>query len=211
MKVCGVQAIVAESMWPCVFGNPVHNVISFGKRRVDMYAIQKTVMTLLLLVATAAFATGSMADGHNASKAAPMKFVGTYFGLYGATITFNADGTMSAVEAGMFSDDPATSFQGRKLVPSKGVWRAVGDNTIRVTAIRFTTEPFGHNYEPGGLIMKSTWEAVFDKPVQGRCPGYTVSLVVSEFFLPGQNPLADVPLLTVETPAELVAVRMEVE
>jgi hypothetical protein len=177
-----------------------------------MYSIQKTVMTLVLLVATAAFATVSMAGGGNASKAAPMKFVGAYYSLAGDLVTFHSDGTMSAVASVMFSDDPNTNFQGRKVTPSRGAWRVVGPNTIRVTGIRFSTEPFGHNYQPDGVIVKSTWEAVFDKPVQGRSPAYHVDTITSEVFLPGQNPVTDEPLLVLEFQASSEgAIRIEAE
>ncbi len=55
-----------------------------------MYAIQKKVITLFRLACAAALATVFVAgdrddrnasDDHNASKAAPMKFVGTYYSL----------------------------------------------------------------------------------------------------------------------------------
>jgi hypothetical protein len=180
-------------------------------RRVDMYAIQKTLMTLLLLTFTAAFATGSMAGGGNASKAAPMKFVGNYYSLGGSLTSFHPDGTMSGVASLMFSDDPANSFQGRKATPSRGAWRVVGPNAIRVTGIRFLTEAFGHNYLPDGVIVKSTWEAVFDKPVQGRSPGYHVDTITSEIYLPDQNPLTDEPVLVLEFPGSDGAYRIEVE
>jgi hypothetical protein len=176
-----------------------------------MYAIQKTVMTLLLLVATAAFATVSVADGGSASKAAPMKFVGTYYGLSGSVVSFHSDGTMSSVGAAMFSDNPTTVYGGRKVTPHQGVWRVVGDNTIRQTNMFFLTEAFGHNYEPDGVIVKQTWEAVFDKSVQGRSPGYHIDAVTTEIFLPDQNPITDEPLQVIETPFDGRGLRLEVE
>ena len=176
-----------------------------------MYAIQKTVMTLLLLACTAAFATVSVAGNDNASKAAPMNFVGTYYSLGGGLTSFHADGTMSAVASNMFSDDPTSSFQGRKTTSSRGVWRKIGNNTIRVTAIRFLTEAFGHNYDPDGVIVKTSWEAVFDKPVQGKSPGYKAGTILAEIFLPDQNPLTDVPVLTLEFPGSEGAFRLEVD
>ena len=177
-----------------------------------MYSIQKALITLMLLVFTAAFAAGSMADNHNASKAAPMKFVGVYYSLAGgALVTFHADGTMSAVNAPMFGDDPENSFQGRKATPSRGAWRVVGPNTIRVTGVRFLTEAFGHNYQPDGVILKSTWEAVFDKPVQGRSPAYHVGITTSKIFLPDQNPLTDEPVLVLEFPGSEGSFRVEAE
>ena len=176
-----------------------------------MYSIQKALITLMLLVFTAAFAAGSVADNHNASKAAPMKFVGTYYSLGGSLATFHADGTMSAVTSLMFSDDPANSFQGRKATPSRGAWQVVANNTIRVTGIRFLTEPFGHNYLPNGVIVKSTWEAVFDEPVQGRSPAYHVGIITSKIFLPGQNPVTDEPVLVLEFPGSEGSFRVEAE
>jgi len=178
-----------------------------------MYAIQKTVMTLLLLVATAAFATGSMANGDNASKAAPMKFVGTFYtlGEDEAITSYHSDGTMSNVASENFSDDAASIFEGRKATGAHGVWRVVGDNTIRVTTIRFLTETFGHNFKPDGIILKTTWEAVFDEPVQGRSPGMYVETIYAELFLPGQNPITDEPLRRIELPFGQRAVRLEVE
>jgi hypothetical protein len=183
-----------------------------GKRRVEMYSIQKALITLMLLVFTAAFAAGSMADYHNNSKAAPMKFVGAYYSLAGDLTTFHSDGTMSAVTSVMFSDDPINnSFQGRKVTPSRGAWRVVGPNTIRVTGIRFLTEAFGHNYQPDGVIVKSTWEAVFDKPVRGKSPAYHVDTITSEIFLPGQNPITDEPVLVLEFPGSEGAIRIKAE
>jgi hypothetical protein len=176
-----------------------------------MYSIQKALTTLMLLVFTAAFAAGSMADNRNASKAAPMKFVGTYYSLGGGLSTFHADGTMSAVTSLMFSEDPDNSFQGRKATPSRGAWRVVGPNAIRVTAIRFLTEAFGHNYLPDGVIVKSIWEAVFDEPVQGRSPGFHVDTITSEIYLPDQNPLTDEPVLVLEFPGGDGAYRIEAE
>jgi hypothetical protein len=176
-----------------------------------MYSIQKALITLMLLVFTAAFAAGSMADNGNASKAAPMKFVGTYYSLGGGLSTFHADGTMSSVTSLMFSDDPENSFQGRKATPSRGAWEVVADNTIRVTGIRFLTEPFGHNYLPNGVIVKSTWEAVFDEPVQGRSPAYHVDIITSKIFLSDQNPLTDEPVLVLEFPGSEGSFRVEAE
>ena len=176
-----------------------------------MYAIQKTVMTLLLLACTATFATVSVAGDDNASKAAPMKFVGVYYSSGGGLTTFHADGTMTNVTPVMFSDDPANSLQGRKATPSQGAWRVVGPNTIRVTGIRFLTEAFGHNYQPDGVIVKSTWEAVFDKPVRGRSPAYHGDIITSEIFLPEQNPLTDDPVLVLEFAGSEGAFRLEVD
>ena len=174
-----------------------------------MYVNQKTAMTLLLLACAAAFAPVSMAG--NASKAAPMKFVGTYYGSSGTVTSFHSDGTMSIVVADMFSDDPASKYEGRKATPGRGAWRVTGANTIRQTNIIFVTEAFGHNFQPGGAILKTTWDAVFDEPVRGRSPGYTLDKTTVEIFLPGQNPITDVPVLVRETPFAGRGIRLEVE
>jgi hypothetical protein len=177
-----------------------------------MYSIQKALSSLMLLVFTAAFATGSVASDPNESNAAPMKFVGTYYGPAGDLIDIDSDGTMSAVASIMFSDDPTNRFGGRKATPSRGAWQVVADNTIRVTGIRFLTEPFGHNYLPNGVIVKSTWEAVFDEPVQGRSPAYHVDIITSKIFLSDQNPLTDEPVLVMEFPGGSEgAIRIEAE
>jgi hypothetical protein len=176
-----------------------------------MYAIQKTVITLLLLVCSTSFAPVSMANEDNATTAAPMKFVGSYYDLGGSLVTFHADGTMSAVNAVMFSDDPTNSFQARKVTPSRGAWQVVGNDTIRVTAIRFLTEAFGHNYEPNGVILKNSWEAVFAKPVRGKSPGYKAGTITSKIFLPDQNPITDEPVLVLEFPGGEGAIRLEVD
>jgi hypothetical protein len=176
-----------------------------------MYSIQKALITLMLLVFTAAFATGSMADDPNDSAAAPMKFVGTYYSLAGAVTTVHSDGTLSNVHSNMFSDSPDTAFGGRKITGAKGVWRVVGPNTIRQTYLRFATEAFGHNYQPDGVILKVSWEAVFDKPVQGRSPGYHIDTITTEVFFPVQNPITDDPVLVIETPFDKRAIRLEVE
>ena len=175
-----------------------------------MYAIQKAAMAFVMLVFTATIAPTSTAGDGNNSKPAPMKFVGTYYGLSGAgaLVTLHSDGTMSAVSSDMFSDDLSNSFQGRKATPSRGVWQVIGENTVRVTAIRFLTEASGHNFVPDGVIMKNSWEAVFDKPVHGRSPGYTSGDVSSKFYLPGANPFSDEPVFELVTPFDGVAVRL---
>ncbi len=87
----------------------------------------------------------------------------------------------------------------------------VGPNTIRVTGIRFLTEALGHNYQPDGVIIKSTWDAVFDKPVKGRGPGYQVDTITSEAFLPDQNPMTDEPVLVLEFPGSAGTIRVQAE
>lgn len=176
-----------------------------------MYAIQKTLITITLLVFAAAFATVSMAGGGNASKAAPMKFVGTYYGLSGSIVSFHSDGTVSSVGANMFTDDPASVYGGRKVTPHQGVWRVVGHNTIRQTNLFFLSGAFTHNFKPDGVIVKQTWEAVFDKSVQGRSPGYHIDTVKTEIFLPDQNPITDEPLQVLETPFDGRGLRLVVE
>lgn len=172
-----------------------------------MYAIQKTVMTLLLLVATAALATASMAENHNASKAAPSKFVGTFYsdGITGAMVTVHSDGTMEHIYTDMFARG------NRRVTPALGVWRQSGDNEIKVTWVRFATELFGDNFSPNGLISKLSYRMVYDELVRGKFAGYSVSSVLIEQFLPGQNPVTDEPILSLEVPASSTGFRLEVE
>lgn len=160
---------------------------------------RKTFTALMLLAITTAFSTISIADG-NSSRAAPSKFVGTFYGGKGKTITHHADGTMSLVDANMFSDDPVLATGGRRSTPFQGVWRKVGKNSIQVTSLSFVTEIAGHRYLPDGFIVKVSWLATFDDPVKGISPGYTSTNVVSEIFYPTQNPITDDPILIVDQP-----------
>ena len=156
-----------------------------------MRVIGKTLSTIMLLVVTAAFATAPMAEDGNSSKASPQKFVGTFYGENGRTISYHSDGTMSLVDANMFSDDPNLLTAGRRTTPFLGVWKKVGPNTIRVTSLNFATEIAGHDYIPAGFTLKTSWTAVYDAPVEGLSPGYTATEVMVEAFLVGTNPITD--------------------
>ena len=158
-----------------------------------MYTMQKTLITLMLLVFTAAFATAPMAGNGNSSRATPMKFVGTFYAPAGRTISYHSDGTLSVVNATMFNGD--AELADRRATPLLGVWRKVDDNKIQATALSFTTEAFGNNYRPDGFILKSTWLATYDEPVQGVSPGYNTGDIVTEVFFPDQNPITDDPIL----------------
>ena len=170
-------------------------------RRVEMYTMQKTLITLMLLVFTAAFAAAPMADNGNSSRATPMKFVGTFYGEGSRVITYHSDGTVSLVNADMFSDDPNLETGGRRSTPFLGVWQKVDDDTIKATTLSFLTEIAGHNYDPDGVIVKTSWLARYDDPVNGVSPGYTtVGDGLVEVFLPDQNPTSDEPILVVTVP-----------
>ena len=152
--------------------------------------LNRVIALVLLLCATALTTISVAADGN----AAPNKYVGTYYGADPTTIaTFHSDGTYFEVFSTMFNDDPNVN-QGTKTTPSQGVWRVVDKNRVRVTSLFFTTEPFGHNYRPGGFIGKLVLEAVFDKPVEGKSPAFTTTNKSLEIFLPDQNPLTDDPI-----------------
>ena len=96
-----------------------------------MHTHQKALIAMLLLICFAAFSAISVASDHNASKAAPSKYVGTYFGR-GTTsiVTFHADGTLAGTAANMFTEDPNTLTLGSKSTPALGVlescWRQPG-------------------------------------------------------------------------------------
>ena len=167
-----------------------------------MQANHKTVIALILLAATAVFSTASISTnyGGKSSKATPIKFVGTYYGVDDRVYSFHSGGTLTLVGANMFTDDPGQLTEGRKSTPFLGIWRKVGANKIEAVSLSFLTEAFGHNYGDAGLIAKTTWVAIFDKPVNGVSPGYTSFDVVVEVFLPDQNPLTDDPLLEFTLP-----------
>lgn len=154
-----------------------------------------TALTLLCVISVPIVADSN----HKWSRAAPMKYVGTYFSNEGS-VTFHSDGTMSNVTAEMFSDDPNNQTAGRKETPRRGVWRKVGRNKFQVTMISYVTEIVGHNYRPDGFILKVKWLAVFDRPVKGVSPGYTAVNIVAEGFLPDQNPLTDEPRFVLPQP-----------
>jgi hypothetical protein len=157
-----------------------------------MYTMPKTLITLMLLVFTAAFATAPMAGNDNSSRATPMKFVGTFYAPAGRTISYHSDGTLSVVNATMFNGDD--ELADRRTTPFLGVWRKVDDNKIQATALFFTTEAFGDNYSPDGFILKSTWLATYDDMVRGVSPGYNVVDIETEVFFPDQNPITDDPI-----------------
>jgi hypothetical protein len=157
----------------------------------------KTLIAIVLLAFTANLALAPTAMGDNSSRAAPAKFVGTFYGENDRIITYHSDGTVSLVDSQMFSDDVTNTAGGRKTTPFLGVWKKVGDNMIQVTTLSFATEPTGHNYLPGGLTFKTKWRAIFDEAVNGVSPGYLAVDIVAEVFLPGQNPISDEPFAVV--------------
>jgi hypothetical protein len=165
-----------------------------------MFANRKTLITLVFLTFTAAFAAAPMAADDSSSRATPMKFVGTFYGDNSRIITYNSDGTASLVLADMFTEDLLTPSAGRKTTPMLGVWRKVDNNKIQVTTLSFATEQSGHNYNANGFIFKTKWLAIFDEPVKGVSPGYTAVNIVVEGFLPFQNPITDVPAFVVPQP-----------
>ena len=77
--------------------------------------------------------------------------------------------------------------------------------------MRFLTEAFGHNYLPNGVIAKTSFTAVFQNPVQGKSPGYTVDLLEIDIFLPGQNPTTDTPVSEINIPFDGAGFRLHVE
>jgi hypothetical protein len=166
-----------------------------------MYAIKRLSQTAALLVIAVLFTTAPVALGDNSSRATPMKFVGTFYGLEGRVVTYGADGTVSLVNANMFSDDPNLLTAGRRTTPFLGVWRKVGNDTIEATTLSFMTEVAGFDYEDDGFIIKTTWQAKYDDPVNGVSPGYTgLGDIVVEGFTPGQNPVSDTPLFVITLP-----------
>ena len=158
---------------------------------------RNSLIALVFLIFAVAFTTAPEALGGNSSRATPMKFVGTFVADSGRLIcTYNSDGTVFLVTADMFTEDMNAPTGGRKTTPWQGAWRKVGDNKIQVTLLSFATEPFGHNYNANGLIFKTKWLAEFDDPVKGVSPGYTVTNVVLEGYLPNQNPNTDTPVFS---------------
>jgi hypothetical protein len=176
-----------------------------------MYAIQKTLITLMLLVFTAAFATAPMAENGNSSRATPMKFVGTFYGEDSRIVSYHSDGTLSLVNANMFSDDPNSVTAGRRSTPQLGVWRKVDKNTIKATSLSFIMEIGSHNYDPSGLIVKTTWLAIFDDRVNGVFSGNTAVNITAEIFLPSQNPTSDDEPVAVVTLPDSRGYRLTVE
>jgi hypothetical protein len=98
----------------------------------------------------------------------------------------------------MFSDDPNLETAGRRSTPALGVWKKVGKNTIQATTLSFATEIAGHDYDPDGFIIKSTWLAIYDDKVNGVSPGYNVvGDILVEIFSPSQNPTSDEPIVVI--------------
>jgi hypothetical protein len=159
-----------------------------------MFTNRKTLITLVLLAFTAAFAAAPIAGEDNSSKAWSTKFAGTYFYESGAITTIHADGTSSTVGSKMFSDDTVESRGGRRETPRQGVWRMVNANTIRVTQLAFLTAQYSHDYVPDGIIEKISWTMKFDREVNGVFPSYTAKNILFEIFLQGQNPTIDEPV-----------------
>jgi hypothetical protein len=168
-----------------------------------MSANRKTVVALVLLAITAAFSTASISTnyGNDPAKVSPVSFVGTYYtsrdeATIGGMTTFHSDGTVSGVTADMFSF--ADEQGNRRTTPLLGVWRKTGHHKIQVTSTFFMTEEFGDNYNPGGLVVRISYLAVFDKTVKGLARGYEVRNLVAEAFLPTQNPNTDTPVAVIE-------------
>ena len=158
-----------------------------------MLKYRRAITALVLLAATAVYSIASAADSEFGSKAAPSKFVGTFFGVTtNVMISFHSDGTLVSVDPTMFN------FLGNSSsTPALGVWRHVGDNSVRITYVFFSTEPFGDDYLPNGLIYRVTLLAEFGDPVAGKSPGYTTSETEIALFSAGQNPTTDAPFLVV--------------
>jgi hypothetical protein len=153
----------------------------------------RTVTAIVLLAASAAFSIASTANDEFRSEAAPNKFVGTFFGTtQNVMISFLSDGTVVVVDSSMFN----FASQSRST-PALGVWRKVDSNSIRLTYVFFTTEVFGDNYLPNGLVIRVTLLATFDDPVAGKSPGYTTSETQIAVFSAGQNPTTEAPFLVV--------------
>jgi hypothetical protein len=169
-------------------------------RREEMRINGKTLPKIMLLLFSVAFATAPMASDGNSSKASPQKFVGTFYGESSRTITYHSDGTMSLVDANMFSDDPNLLTAGRRTTPFQGVWKKVGHNSIRVTTLNFATEIAGHNYISDGFTLKTSWTAVYDAPVNGSSPGYTATEVTVEGFAVGANPITGESVFVLSLP-----------
>lgn len=166
-----------------------------------MHTMQKTLITLMLLVFTAAFATAPMAGNQT-----PKKFVGTYFTEGGDSdqmVTLHSDGTQTTVRAVMFG------ASGR-VTPGMGVWRKLDKNRVVITNVRFQTSADGSTYEPGGFASKTTFIGVFDDAVKGKSPGFNVvDGFLIEIFTPDQNPITDEPVAAFTVPGGYRASRLE--
>lgn len=156
---------------------------------------RKTMAAVLLMAVTACLSLAAAVGDNEAfrQKAEYMKYVGTYYDDVGDLINIHADGTVTVVYGNMFTEP---GVGGRRVTPALGVWRKVGKHQLQVTSMRFMTDAEGNNYRPDGLIQKITVLAVFDEPVRGQSPGYTIEMggVMVEFFRPDQNPMTDEPI-----------------
>ncbi len=176
-----------------------------------MLANRKTITAITLMVVAAFFSTAAAVGDNDVfrSKAKYMKYVGTYYTDSGQTVTIHSDGTETTVQASMYS---RTDLGGeRRTTPAQGVWRKVGKNEIEITNIRFITDTLGSEYQPDGLIQKSTFVAVFDEPVRGQSLAFTVDGFLIEFFESDQNPITDEPTGVVAATTGYRAYRLEVE
>jgi hypothetical protein len=169
---------------------------------------RRTMAVLMLIAATVCLSPATAADGNNVfrSKAKYMKYVGTYYTDNGQTVTINSDGTETTVLARMFSN--TEPVDGSRTTIAQGVWREVGNNEIQITNIRFITLP-DQSYATGGLIQKSTFVGLFDKPVQGQSLGFTVDGFSLEYFTSDQNPITDEPIAAAALPGSYRAYRLE--
>ena len=173
-----------------------------------MLSKHKTVLALVILAFTAVFSTASISTnyGKNPGKAAPVNFVGTYYTVIdgvttGGVATLHSDGTVSSVLADMFEFTEGRA--GRRSTSSRGVWRKLSNNEVRITTTFFFSgvptddDPDGI-YGQDGLIVKVTYLAIFEANKKGVSPGYDSRDLVAEVFLPTQNPNTDTPVSIVE-------------
>jgi len=169
---------------------------------------RKTVLVLVILAFTAVFSTASISTnyGKKPGKAAPANFVGTYYTVIdgvttGGVLTLHSDGSVSSVVADMFEFTEGRAE--RRSTSSRGVWRKLGNNEVRVTTTFFFSgiptddEPDGV-YAEDGLIVKVSFRAIFEANKNGVSPGYEGRDLVAEVFLPSQNPNTDTPVSIVE-------------
>ena len=173
-----------------------------------MRANRKAVLALVIVAFTSVFSTASISTnyGKKPGEAAPTNFVGTYYTVIdgvitGGVVTLHSDGTVSSVVADMF--ELTEGRAGRRSTSSRGVWRKLGNNEVRVTTTFFFSglptddEPDGV-YGQDGLIVKVTYRAIFEANKKGVSPGYDSRDLVAEIFVPTQNPNTDTPVSIVE-------------
>ena len=157
-----------------------------------MFTMSKNRVAAFLLIFNCAFSGASMAGNNSGSKAAASKFVGTYYSESVVMLSLHADGTVEHISSEMFETANTT-----RLTPALGVWRQMSDNAIRITFVRFQTQPDSHDF---GLTARYSYTAVFDESVQGKSPGYSADTIRVEWWLPGGNPVTDDPLVDIEVP-----------